>query len=334
MDAFYDERVVNVESELMKVLFVSSGNNKVGAVDNLTKAQGESLEEAGVEISYFTIKGKGIRGYYKSIGILKKELKERKFDIIHAHFGLCGMVAYFSRTNEKLVVSFMGDDLIGSVDKNGNYTVLSKLIAFFNSFFAKYFYDYNIVKSKNLFIKLWPHTKAQIIPNGVNFKIFYPFDKKLARTELNLKESAKIVLFAANPERLEKNFKLAEEAVRKLKDVELKVVYNITQAELNHFYNAADAVILSSLHEGSPNVIKEAMACNCPIVSTNVGDVKENIGTTEGCFVVDPNKDSMAEKIKEALLIGKTTGRENIKHLESSATAKKILEIYKTLLVA
>jgi teichuronic acid biosynthesis glycosyltransferase TuaC len=92
-------------------------------------------------------------------------------------------------------------------------------------------------------------------------------------------------------------------------------------------------VLLTSLWEGSPNVIKEAMACNTPIVSTDVGDVKEIIGKTEGCFITSFDPEDVSDKIKKALEFGKrTTGREDIKHLESGVVAKRIIAIYKNVL--
>ena len=90
--------------------------------------------------------------------------------------------------------------------------------------------------------------------------------------------------------------------------------------------------MLTSLWEGSPNVIKEAMACNIPIVSTDVGDVREVIGNTEGCYITSFEPEYIAEKIELALQFGKRTdGRENIKHLESSLIARKIIDLYKKI---
>ena len=97
-----------------------------------------------------------------------------------------------------------------------------------------------------------------------------------------------------------------------------------------YYYNAADVLLLTSLSEGSPNIIKEAMACNCPIVSTDVGDVKENIYNTEGCFISSYDPSDIANKIQKASNYGKsrTNGRENITHLNNNIVAKQILNIY------
>jgi glycosyltransferase involved in cell wall biosynthesis len=317
----------------MKVVFVASGNFG-NSVDNLTKAQGDSLIAAGIEIIYFPIIGKGIKGYLSHISKLKRFLKENKVSIIHAHFGLCGIVGYFAKSNEKLMISFMGDDLIGSVNNEGNYSLQSRFFTVLNKFFAKFIYDFNIVKSQNLKNKLWRSTKAEIIPNGVNFLVFFPIEKKTVRKELGINENVKIVLFAADPLRAEKNFSLAKAAVNAtgINDLELKVVHKISQQELNRQYNAADVVLLTSMHEGSPNVIKEAMACNRPIVSTDVGDVNDLISKTEGCFVSSQEVKELADNIVKALAYENTSGRNDILSLRSENIAQKVIGVYNSIL--
>ena len=99
------------------------------------------------------------------------------------------------------------------------------------------------------------------------------------------------------------------------------------------FYNASEIVVLTSFHEGSPNVIKEAMSCNIPIVSTDVGDVKQLIANTDGCYITSYDPKDIAAKIELALNYNKkTTGRLDIEHLEESNIAKKIINIYSLVL--
>lgn len=131
----------------MKVLFVSSGNSEFG-ISPIIKNQGESLKQNGIDLYYFTIKGKGIKGYLKNIPILKKYLKNHNYDIIHAHYSLSAIVATLSGA-KPLVVSLMGSDIYGNVNIDGK----RKFYSYINILSAKLLHPFVnkiIVKSKNL----------------------------------------------------------------------------------------------------------------------------------------------------------------------------------------
>ena len=317
----------------MKVLFVSSGNSNYG-ISPIIKSQGESLRKEGIELDYYPIYGRGFVGYLKSTIKLRKYIRNRRYNIIHAHYGLSAMVALLAKKRERIVVSFMGDDLVGSNNLNGSITISSKCLVYINKFLAKHYFDLNIVKSKEMF-NILNLSNCQVIPNGVDFERFYEIEKTKARINLGDNLSIKQVLFCSNPDRPEKNFKLAEKAINFLVQdkIQLRFINGIDQTKLAIYYNSADCLLLTSFHEGSPNVIKEAMACGTPIVSTNVGDVKDIIGSTEGCFITTFKPEDVAEKIKMALVFkGRTNGRENIKHLESSLVAKNIIDLYNRII--
>jgi len=96
--------------------------------------------------------------------------------------------------------------------------------------------------------------------------------------------------------------------------------------------NASDLLLLTSFYEGSPNIIKEAMACCLPIVSTTVGDVRATIGNTEGCYISSFDPVDVKENIEKAIIYGKrTNGRGNIKFLNSKEISKRLFEIYNGL---
>ena len=320
----------------MKILFVSSGNSEDG-ISSIVKTQGKSLQNQGILLEYFPIKGKGIKGYFFNIFILRKYLKINHFDIIHAHYGWCGIVSAFARRKEKLIVSFMGDDLIGSVNKKYKYSFISVLTTYANFILSKYFCDLNIVKSRQMLERVFKKN-CFVIPNGVNINMFHQININTAQKYTGLISNKKYILFAANPSRFEKNFKLAEAAINilksKLPKIEMITLFNKSQEEINCYFNAINVVLLTSFHEGSPNIIKEAMACGCSIVSTNVGDVKWVFGKTEGCYLTEFDANDVAKKINLALNFseekGRTKGRERIIELglDSETIAKKIVDIY------
>jgi len=313
----------------MKVLFVSSSNNQ-NRPSNIVIAQGESLKELGIEVEYFGIKNKGLKGYFKTIKNLKLFLKNKNYDVIHAHYALCGVVAYFTKSKEKLIVSLMGDDIIGIVNSKGIQTKKGKVLTSLNKLFCKYFFYATISKSKNIANALYKNTKTEIIPNGVNFEVFKPIDPTEAREKLNLNQTKKKILFATDPSRNEKNYELARAAVDNLKDtsIELLVVHNVNQYELNLYYNAVNIVLLTSFHEGSPNVIKEALACNAVIVSTDVGDVKEMFNQINNVFITPFDSYKLSEIITKAFEHENSNGREKIEYLNSQNIANRIIAIY------
>lgn len=322
----------------MKVLFVSSSNNKNG-IGPIVKMQGDSLNSQGILIDYFGINRGGFRGYLKARNLLVGNLRGNNFDIIHAHYGLSAIVALLARKKEKLIVSFMGDDIVGSNRSDGSIKKTSLLIAWLNILFSKWFYSHSIVKSEQMLNKM-NHNKVSLIPNGVNTDVFYPGDKTLARKKLALDPELKLVIFVSDPSREEKNYLLADKAVKLLNDPKtlLVPVFNCDHENLPDYYNAADVLIMTSFHEGSPNVIKEAMACNCPIVSTDVGDVRLVFGDTKGCFISSLDPADFSEKIKLAIDFskrdGQTKGRERIIELglDSETIAKRIIDIYEKVL--
>jgi glycosyltransferase involved in cell wall biosynthesis len=311
------------------VLFVSSGNS-VSGISPIILNQGNSLIEIGVSVDYFTIKGKGLWGYLKSVSKLRKMILETKPDIVHSHYLFSGLVALLSMSNKPNIISFMGEDLLGSYNINGKTTVNGIIIKRLSRMVAPLF-AVRIVKS----IEMKRHLlNSEVIPNGVDLASFYEIDRLKAKKKLSLSIDKQYVLFPSNPNRPEKNYLLAQQAIAKLKNTNIELIYfNQIPHELTVLYfNAASVVLLSSFHEGSPNVIKEAMACNVPIVATNVGDVKYIIGKTDGCHICSYEVDDVSKKIQLALEYNKrTNGRKRIIELglESKTIARRIVEVYK-----
>ncbi len=130
-----------------------------------------------------------------------------------------------------------------------------------------------------------------------------------------------------------KNFSLAQAAIERLRSrgisVELVIANGLPQTQVVQFMNASNALILSSLVEGSPNIVKEAMACNIPVVSTDVGDVSQVIGHTKGCAVCPHDSDALAAALEQVLQHTEpTTGRTDIVHLDRRVVAKQVIAVY------
>lgn len=309
----------------MKVLFISSGNK---GVTHIVTAQAKSLQLAGVEVGIWPVIGKGLVGYLRAVPALHKYVRRTRPDIIHAHYSLCGITAALA-TCKPAVVSLMGSD----VHTKGPLLILLKL-------FIRWIWTATIVKSEQMKAAL-EIGKVAVIPNGVDISIFKPLDRELCLQKLNWDSSKKHVLFVAAmvKQRPEKNLVLAQEAVASCQnpEIELHVVSNVSHADMPCYLNAADVLMLTSKWEGSPNIVKEAMACNRPVVSTEVGDIKWLFGNESGYYVTAHN----AEDIRDKLLLclnakNEIKGRDRLISLglDSVKVAANLVQIYKSIVNA
>jgi glycosyltransferase involved in cell wall biosynthesis len=327
-------------NKLLKVLFVCSGINEA-VLSPVVSAQGESLRKKGVSVDYFTIGGKGFTAYLKASIILRKRLKSQKYNIIHAHYGLSAMVALAGCDKTPLVVSFMGDDILGSNRTSGKVTRASRWLSRINVLLARYLYDFNIVKSEEMLLKLGNNRKSAIIPNGVDIEVFRPISKNEAWPVAGFSKERGNYIFIGDQARPEKNYKLALEAVNRAgNDFNLHTLNDKKPWELVFFYNAADAVLITSFHEGSPNILKEAMACNCPVVATDVGDIRILSEGLDGHYLTLFDPTHVAGCLIAALQfrqeMGETKGRVRIveRRLDSGSVALQIISIYRRLVLS
>lgn len=305
---------------MIKVLFISSGRR--GKPGDVVLNQGVSLKKAGIQIDYFLIKS-GLYGYLSAVRRLRNEFKNGRYDLAHAHYSLCGYVAGIAGC-KPLVVSLMGSDICISVFSR-------KII----SLFIRYRWNETIVKTVQM-KELIGNSGIHVIPNGVDIERFKPISKGIARQHIGYKKDKKLVVIVASKNRPEKDIDLAVNAVKYLGDdnIDLNHIYNTSNEEIPYYLNAADVLLLTSKREGSVNVIKEAMACNCPVVATDVGDVRWIIANTEGCYITTSEPEKVADKIKAALAFDKKTeGRQRIIELEldSGSVAGRIINLYSNL---
>lgn len=307
----------------MKVLFVCSVNRS-GKVSPILLNQAYSLTEQGVEVDYYTIDQPGLVGYFKHIFLLKRFLKTHSYDAIHAHYSYSGIAA--SLANAKpLLISLMGSDT--------NVKSISTIVL---NLFVRYVWQNIIVKSPEMKLKLNTE-KVKILPNGVNLNVFKPIERSIALAQSDWDSSKRHVLFPASKLRPEKNFKLALEAFNlftknQISEWEIHTLENTPSDLMPFIINSSDIVLLTSIYEGSPNVIKESMACNKPIVSTDIGDVKLLFTNSNCCFITSFNVNDVVNKLNEASQITNScNSRESIKHLDSRLIAEKIVSIYEKM---
>lgn len=300
----------------MKVLIVASYNK--GYFAPFILEQAEALRDVGCDIDIFGVTGKGVKGYLKSLPALKSRIKEFGPDIVHAHYGLCGLLANMQR-RVSVVTTYHGSDI--NEKSVLPFSRIAMLLSAHNIF----------VSQKNIDIA-GVRRKSSLIPCGINLPVIIPKDQ--ARKELGFKPDLKYVLFAGAFDNHVKNYPLAKAAMDLVPDAVLVELKGYDRAGVTRLMCATDAILMTSFSEGSPQVIKEAMACGLPVVSVDVGDVAELTSLVYGCFVCDREPSVLAKNIEKAIGFGMTEGLNRIieRGLSNDRVAQKILDIYKAII--
>ncbi len=278
----------------------------------------QALRRLGVAVDVFYVNGRANKAnYLLALPGYWRRLRARPYDLVHIHYGLTGVVGC-AQWRIPIVVTIHGIEVVlPGVRAVTRYCARRARAV--------------IVTSRWVEEHLNRPADA-IIPPGVDFDLFRPMPQEEARRQLGLPLARKLVLFAGQL-RPDKRVWVVEEAVRRLQeqgwDVDLLIASGEPHARVPLYMNAADVLVLVSEVEGSPMVIKEAMACNLPIVTGDLGDTREIIGDTEGCFFCDRTVEGTAAAIAQALRFGRrTNGRERVRHLSLEASARRVLDVY------
>jgi teichuronic acid biosynthesis glycosyltransferase TuaC len=299
--------------------------------------QVEYLRKAGVDVEVFSFHGKGNPINYLRAWLRLRRLHDmQQFDLIHAQFGQSGLVALPSRL--PMIVTCWGSDLQGIVGANGRYTVAGRVLQLLSRYVARHAKEIIVVSER--LAKCLPHgLPVHVIPHGVDLDRFRPIPQPEARRQLRLPLDKRLVLFAAlNPREPVKRHHLAQEAVALLRtqfDVELVTVSGVPHELVPVYMNACDVLVVTSRHEGSPTVVKEALACNLPVVSVDVGDVRQRIEGVQGCVLcADDSPETIAEGLAQVLRVrSRIRGRDTVADLDVRVVAQRIIEVYRSALV-
>lgn len=306
----------------MRILIVARyKNNFPTHIMPFVVEQGEAIRALGNDVDYFLVEGKGLMAYFKSRKPLLKKIKEFQPDIIHAHYGLSGITAVLQR-KVPVVTTFHNGETLGF--KQNILSSLFSLKASHVIYVAKHIRDKAYLKPKHNY---------SIIPCGVNLEECVITDYKEARKELGFEDGKKYILFGGAFANLRKNYSLLENGIRILgrNDVEVREMKGLNRSQISKLLSACDLFALPSKSEGSPQALKEAMACNCPIIATDIADIKHLLGDLQGHFICSFEPEKFAETLNQALEFqGRTKGRTRIEELglDNSQVAQKIIAIY------
>lgn len=287
------------------------------------KRQVDDLKALGIDVELFFIHGRKNRwNYLWGIFRFWKHLLGHRYDLIHCHYIFSGIIGRL-QWRYPVVLTHHGVEVI-----YGGW--VSKLVRFTHRWFDKV-----IVVSQAQKDVLRDPTIA-LIPCGIDFEEMRLMPQHEARKHLDLPPDQKLVLWAGEYWQREKRYSLVEEAMavvqKELPGARLVKVSGQPHSMIPYYMNACDVLVLTSRYEGSPMVIKEAMACNLPIVSTAAGDVAQVIEGTEGCSLCEATPEDVARKLITVLSWGKRTcGRQRIGHLDSRVVARQVVDLYEEL---
>ncbi len=286
--------------------------------------QVEALRSLGVTIDLLHFSTDHKLNYLSPVKqIFSLNFSPKQYDIVHGYYGTIN--GYLARLQWKspVVVTYLGSDINHWRD------------GFIGRQLTPWI-DGIIVMSPEMKAKI-KRPDVFIIPFGINLEIFKPIPQTEARQRLNLSQDKKYILFPWNPRRTLKRYDLLSAAydflAKRFSDVEIIIVHNVPHPEMSLYMNASDVLVCTSDHEGSPSSVREAMACNLPIVSVDVGDVQALISRISNCYICQRNAEDIAEKISWVLEKNeRSNGRIFMQGKDSITAAKQVIDVYQYVL--
>jgi teichuronic acid biosynthesis glycosyltransferase TuaC len=282
----------------------------------------EALRRRGIEVDVLAIdRARRKRSYLGAAArSILSTFGRKRYDLVHAYYGYAGLVARL-QVRYPVVVTFRGSDLLSRRNRRIGPAVARMV-------------EGVIVMSAEMKRASGRHD-ARIIPFGVNVDMFAPSSRERARAELGLHARGKLVLFPWDPARPEKRFDVAAAAVETLRqeqDVRLIDIRDEPPAVVSRYMNACDAMVLVSDREGAPMAVREAVACGLPVVSVDVGDVREVITNVDGCFLCKQEAEEVANKLRLALRVSRTRDRPPRTVKDVGSVADEVMQVYAAVL--
>lgn len=312
----------------MKVLHITNAYpyKEYCAYGIFVKEQIDALSDIGINVKTYFINSRknGLRSYYSCINEIRSLANSFRPDVIHCHHEFTFFPTILANLHLPIALSVMGD--------------ISR-----RSIFNQVLFKLSSIRADAIIIKSRPVKKRKyyFVPNGVDLDFFYPSSKEAARSQLGLNLSKKYVLFVSadqkNPIKRYDKFSSVISLLNEILpgQVEQLLLTNVERDIVPVFYNAADFLLFTSDHEGSPNAVKEAMACNLPIVSSNVGNVESLFAGGTGLFISrDATLEQFVKLSLEALKCDMSNGRDLIlrNRFDKGSVAEEICMIYSSLM--
>jgi teichuronic acid biosynthesis glycosyltransferase TuaC len=305
------------------------------------KRQVDSLRAAGIRCDVLYLRGYATPLAYPfaALRFLRATVGWRdRYRLVHVHAGETALAARFF-VGPPMLVSYCGDDVLGDPRDDGTIPPGSRLRSAIIRAHARLF-TATITKSQEMHDRLPSAVRRRntVLPNGVDMEHFRPIGRAEARRRIGWDDLELVVLFAGTrPDSPRKRRWLAEaacaSAAERLGRVRLHVTGSTPPDQMPLLMNAADCLIVTSLMEGSPNVVKEALMCNLPVVATPSGDIPLLLDGVEPSYLCPPELEALGAALVDCLSRGeRSNGRErSAGWLSSEAIAARVLDLYERL---
>jgi glycosyltransferase involved in cell wall biosynthesis len=302
------------------------------------RRQTESLRAAGVRCDVLYVRGyRSPLAYPLAAGLfaLSSLLWRGRYRLVHVHAGEAALAARF-HVGTPMLVTYHGDDILGDPGEDGVVPLASRIRSAFVRAHSRLF-PATITQSREMHDRLPAASRRRdtVVPVGVDAAQFRPLDREQCRLRLDWDGEEFVALFAGTkPDTPRKRRLLAESACRLASHggapLRLHVAGAVPPERMPELMNAADCLLLTSSAEGSPCVVKEALMCNLPVISTDVGDVRERLEGVEPSWLCSPEAEVLADALVACGAAGtRSNGREKADELDERRIAKQILALYR-----
>ena len=304
---------------------------------SFVKDEVEALRRAGVELDVYFVNGRANKLAYATMPLgFFTRIRRKRYDVVHVHHSFCGLIATLQH-EIPVVWTFHEGEITGDTTDALREQPIKHVA------YSKRMKQY-VARRVDALVVVAEHLRAPLgrpdavwLPAGIDVDLFAPLDTTEAKRRLRLSEEKRYVLFPSVPSRVEKRYELARRAVETLReraadaaDVELIALNNVPHEDVPVYMNASELVLLTSAFEASPVVIREALACNVPVLSTDVGDARVMLEGIAGCAVVEADPSRIAEALRTALASPRrVAGRDRMQRYSLQNTAQSLVSLYR-----
>lgn len=344
--AVEERRTMEAISERVIPLRILAVTNMLPTSDDphsgrFIEQQIKTLRRMGLELDVLLVNRRqdGMHAYASLPAMLRKAVNRFKPDLVHVMYG--GVMSWLAShviQDRPVMVTFHGSDLLGQPFERF-FRRLFSASGVLASRQAARKCDGIVVVAEHLMKRLpndIPSSRIQVIPCGIDLDLFKPLDRKRCREQLGWAQEVVHILFQLTGDPV-KRPELASAAVERLKGLgvkaELHYLRGVEYEQVPVWLNASDTLLVTSHHEGSPTIVKEALACNLPIVSVRVGDIPERIQGLEGCYLSDPDAVELALRLQKVQMRQvRIEGRATVHDISVDRCAYRLVQFYKQVL--